>query len=197
MDIRTRQQVLDLIVGWWREQFNLIGATDIAEMPDLKPNAVLEAVKSLAAEGEVQIVTGADSPAPNPGRPDSAEFQRTYVKPTPRVLAEWLKREGQTYSPYRTRLMLGEDQAAMLTFQPAVLDAYRDHLEVEVRDDLIVTRIDVVKRGTDRPVYVRYRMVNSSDAHPYVTVNLWDLSELHPDEQRQWETHELQAAPGS
>ncbi|MFQ5657141.1 MAG: hypothetical protein ACE5G5_06345 [Candidatus Methylomirabilales bacterium] len=188
-----RQQILDYLVGYWWEQFNLVPAMDIAENLQIAAAEVLTILEEMAKEGSVELYQQQRGPK-DPGvveRSISAVFRSTYVLPSRSVLKARFEALKQDFGIYKNLLHMGVSQEELFRFRPAILDHYKQNPDVEVTGDLIATTRTALKREGVHPVYVRYRWATGISGDRYIIVNLWDLAELNQEEQALWAHHEI------
>ncbi len=172
MDIQQRE-ILDLLISYWKEQFNLIPAVEIADAFQIPPDEALQILEAMAEEGLV-------------------EMRATYVLPSKAVLKTHFEQVGQDFGHYKNLLHLGVSQTELFRFRPSILDHYRQDPDVEVKPDVIVTRRRALREGHVHPIYIRYRWATGAAGDRYLLVNLWDLAELSKEGQSLWAGYELQ-----
>jgi hypothetical protein len=197
MDVQ-HQRVLDLLIGYWREQFNLVPATDVAEACQIPEVETLRVLEEMAKAGSVELhrrrVGTAD---PGALEPSATEILRaTYVLPSRSILRARFQEAKQDLGRYKNLLYQGLSQDELFRFQPALLDHYRQQPDIEVTPGLIATRRAALLRDDVHPVYVRYRWATGASGDRHITVNLWDLAELSQAEQALWSQHEIGALGG-
>jgi DNA-binding Lrp family transcriptional regulator len=169
------QRILDYLVGYWQEQFNLIPALTVAESLEISETEVLKLLGDMAQEGLVEIYQPRVGPA----------------LPSQSILKARFDKAKQDFGTYKNLLYQGVNQDELFRFRPAILDLYRQNPDIEVNPDLIVTRrARLIKEGV-HPVYVRYRWATGISGDRYIIVNLWDLAELSQEEQALWAHHEI------
>lgn len=187
------QRILDYLVGYWQEQFNLIPALTVAESLEISETEVLKLLGDMAQEGLVEIYKPRVGPT-DPGVLDRSvpqTLRSTYVLPSQSILKARFDKAKQDFGTYKNLLYQGVNQDELFRFRPAILDLYRQNPDIEVNPDLIVTkRTRLVKEGV-HPVYVRYRWATGISEDRYIIVNLWDLAELSQEEQALWAHHEI------
>lgn len=176
MDIQ-QHKLLDFLLGYWKEQFNVIPMEEIAEAFQIPPDELLQILEAMAKAGLV-------------------ELRNTYVLPSTAALKTRFEQEGRDFGHYRNLLHLGVSQAELFRFQPAILDHYRRDSNVEVTSNLIVTKLRILQRGDVHPVYIRYRWATGATGNRYLLVNLWDLAELSREAQALWAGYELREGEG-
>jgi DNA-binding Lrp family transcriptional regulator len=192
MDVQ-RQRILDYLIGYWQEQFNLIPAVTVAESLEMSETEVLKLLGDMAQEGSVRIYQPQVGPA-DPGVLDRSlpeTLRSTYVLPSEAILKAHFNEAKQDFGPYKNLLYQGVSQDELFRFRPSILDIYRKNPNIEVNRDLIVTkRGSLLKEGV-HPVYVRFRWATGISGDRYIVVNLWDLAELSQDAQALWADHEI------
>lgn len=192
MDIQC-QRILDYLIGYWQEQFNLIPAVTVAESLEMSETEVLKLLGDMAQEGCVRIYQPRIGLA-DPGVLDRSvpeTLRSTYVLPSEAILKAHFDEAKQDFGPYKNLLYQGVNQDELFRFRPAILDIYRNNPNVEVNPELIVTkRGSLLKEGV-HPVYVRFRWATGISGDRYIVVNLWDLAELSKDGQALWADHEI------
>jgi hypothetical protein len=171
MDIQ-QQKILDFLIGYWKEQFNLIPVVEIADTFEIPPSELLQILEAMATEGLV-------------------EMRAAYVLPSKGVLKAHFEQERQDFGHYKNLLHLGVSQAELFRFRPTILDHYRQDPDVEVKPDVIVTKPRVLRGEDVHPVYIRYRWATGATGERYLLVNLWDLAELSKEGQALWAGYEL------
>ncbi|MFQ5881831.1 MAG: hypothetical protein ACE5I9_05095 [Candidatus Methylomirabilales bacterium] len=192
MDVE-QERILDYLVGYWREQFNLIPAVEVAEAFQIPPAETLKVLDAMAKEGLVELHQRRAGPA-DPGvldRSVSETFRATYVLPSRSVLKARFEEAKQDFGHYKNLLYQGGDQEDLFRFRPTILDYYRQRQDIEVQHDLIVTKRTALKRGDVHSVYVRYRWATGLSGDRYILISLWDLAELSQEEQALWARHEI------
>lgn len=172
-----QQKILDFLIGYWKEQFNLIPAVEIADTFQVPPNEVLQILEAMATEGLV-------------------EMRAAYVLPSKAVLKAHFEQEGQDFGHYKNLLHLGVSQAELFRFRSSILDYYRQDPDVEVKPNLIVTKRRALQGENVHPVYIRYRWATGATGDRYLLVNLWDLAELSKEGQALWAGCELKEKRG-
>lgn len=188
-----QQRILDYLIGYSWEQFNLTPAMEVAETLHIPEDEVLTILDEMEKEGLVEVYLQQVGPK-DPGvldRSVSETFRATYVLPSRSILKARFEETKQDFGPYKNLLYEGVDQEELFRFRPAILDHYRQDSDIEVTIDLIATKRAALKREGVHPVYVRYRWATGSSGDRYITVNLWDLAELHQGEQALWARHEI------
>jgi hypothetical protein len=193
MDVR-QQVILDYLVTYWREQFNLVPAAVIAEAFELPEAETLDILEAMAREGVVELHRQQAGPA-DPGaagRSAPKAFRATYVLASRSILKTRFAEAQQDFGLYRNFLIQGVGQATLFRFRPAVLDLYRQNPNVEVKADLVVSRPAALAKADAQPVYVRYRWATGPPGERYLLVNLWDLAELSREDQQIWAQHEIE-----
>ncbi|MFQ5802278.1 MAG: hypothetical protein ACE5JQ_05190 [Candidatus Methylomirabilales bacterium] len=192
MDVQ-HQRILDYLIGYWQEQFNLIPAVTVAESLEISETEVLKLLGDMAQEGLVEIYHPRVGPA-DPGVLDRSvpqNLRSTYALPSRSILKARFDEAKQDFGPYKNLLYQGVNQEELFRFRPAILDLYRQNPDIEVNPDLIVTRrASLIKEGV-HPAYVRYRWATGISGDRYIIVNLWDLAELSREEQTLWDHHEI------
>ena len=192
MDVQ-RQRILDYLIGYWQEQFNLIPAVTVAESLEMSEAEVLKLLEDMAQEGFVQIYQPPVGPA-DPGVLDRSlpeTLRSTYVLPSEAILRAHFEEAKQDFGPYKNLLHQGVNQDELFRFRPSILEIYRQNPDIEVNPDLIVTkRASLLKEGV-HPVYVRYRWATGVSGDRYIITNLWDLAELSQEAQVLWANHEI------
>ena len=188
-----RQRILEYLIGYWREQFNLVPAMDIAENLQITDADLLPILEEMAKEGSVELYQQQRGPR-DPGVVDrsiSVTFRSTYVLPSRSVLKARFDELKQDFGVYKNLLYAGVSQEELFRFRPAVLEHYKQNPDVEATADLIATTRAALKRESVHPVYVRYRWATGISGDRYIIVNLWDLAELSEQEQALWANHEI------
>lgn len=188
------QQILEYLISYWWEQFNMIPAMEVAETFHIPETEALHVLEEMATEGLVELHRHRAGPR-DPGmldRPVSEIFRSTYVLPSRSVLKTHFDETKQDFGCYKNLLYAGVSQDELFRFRPGILDYYQRNPEIEVKDDLIVTTRAALKRDDVRPVYLRYRWATGASGDRYIIVNLWDLAELSHEEQALWAGHGIQ-----
>ena len=187
------QRVLDYLIGYWREQFNLVPAMDIAENLEITDAELLPILEGMAKEGSVELYQQPRGPR-DPGVVDrsiSEMFRSTYILPSRSVLKARFDELKQDFGVYKNLLYAGVSQEELFRFRPAILEHYKQNPDIEATTDLIATTRAALKREGVYPVYVRYRWATGIAGDRYIIVNLWDLAELSEQEQALWANHEI------
>lgn len=196
MDIR-QQRILDYLVAYWREQFNLVPAADLSEVFHILDVETLETLDAMAKDGVVELYRRqADPGALDVPKISPAEtVQATYVLPSRSILEARFQEANEDFGPYRNLLLQGVRQDEFFRFRPPILDHYRQNPDVELTPELIVTKHTAIQRDM-HPVYVRYRWATGPSGDRTIVVNLWDLAELSQTEQAIWARHEIEELRG-
>ncbi|MEA3509404.1 MAG: hypothetical protein U9R33_02895, partial [candidate division NC10 bacterium] len=153
-----RQRILDYLIGYWREQFNLVPAMDIAENLQITDADLLPILEEMAKEDSVELYQQQRGPR-DPGVVDrsiSETFRSTYVLPSRSVLKARFDELKQDFGVYKNFLYAGVSQEELFRFRPAILDHYKKNPDVDVTADLIATTRAALKREGVHPVYVRH-----------------------------------------
>lgn len=190
-----QQLIIDYLIGYWQEQFNLVSAVQVAEFLDIPHVELLKLLEEMAQAGLVMLYQQQAGPA-DPGvleRSVPETFRATYVLPSQSILKAHFDEIKQDFGPYKNLLYQGVNQEELFRFRPDILDHYRQNPHVEVNPDLIVTKRASLKKAEVYPVYVRYRWATGISGDRYIIVNLWDLAELSQEEQILWASHEIRA----
>jgi hypothetical protein len=145
---------------------------EIADTFQITPSDALQILEAMAKKGFV-------------------EMRAAYVLPSKAVLKTHFEQEGQDFGHYKNLLHLGVSQTELFRFRPSILDHYRQNSDVEVKPDLIVTKLRVIRGENVHPVYIRYRWATGATGDRYLLVNLWDLAELSKEGQALWAAYEL------
>ncbi|MFQ5960127.1 MAG: hypothetical protein ACE5MG_01940 [Candidatus Methylomirabilales bacterium] len=193
MDVQ-QQRILDYLVSYWREQFNLMPAVEICDTFQISPAETLKILEEMAQEGLVELHRRQAGPS-HPGVLDRSVpeiFRGTFALPSRSVLKAQFDEAKQDLGAYKNLLYQGLSQDELFRFRPAILHHYRQNPNVEVQNNLIVTKRAALKRDDVHPVYVRYEWGTGPSGDRYIIANLWDLAELSQEEQALWASHELQ-----
>lgn len=186
--------------------FNGIRIDQLAETCSLGYRELKEFLTELATEGHVIFEFGDQHPNPYvhafPTRPIETllgilasrdiEADLICVYPTPAVLEETLEADCYVDRPFTRRLALGEPQLAFETFDPGLLEFYRNDARYYYSDDDIIGHIGV-KDGhseflpeSDQNVLVRFGYAHDEDGDRTLASFLWDLSKMGPEHQQLW-----------
>lgn len=192
MDVQ-QHRILEYLVGYWREQFNLIPAADLSEIFQIPDAETLTILDAMAKEGVVELYTHRAGPADSGGhdRPVSETLRATYVLPSRSILKTRFEEAMQDLGPYKNLLLQGVRQDELFRFGPGILDHYRQNPDIEVRSELIATTRTALARDDVLPLYVRYRWATGPSGDRSIMVNLWDLAELSQEEQATWARHAI------
>lgn len=193
------QQILNFLVSYWREQFNLTPAMEVSEIFEIPPAETLDLLEEMAKEGYIELHRQQAGPS-DPGPLDRSApqiFRSTFALPSRSILKARFEEAKQDLGPYKNLLYQGLSQDELFRFRPAILDHYRQDPNVEVQTNLIVTKRAALKRDDVHPVYVRYQWATGLAGDRYIIVNLWDLAELSQEEQATWARHEIQGPRGT
>ena len=192
MDLQ-QQRILDHLVDYWWEQFNLVPAADIAEVFNIPEAEALTVLEEMARAGVVELHRRQAGPA-DPAALTSATtetFRATYVLPTRSILKTRFEAAKEDFGPYKNILVQGMRQETLFRFRPVVLDECRHNQQIDVRPDLVITTPAAMVQPDVHPVYVRYRWATGPSGQRYIMVNLWDLAELSREDQAMWARHEI------
>lgn len=198
MDLQ-HERILDYLISYWREQFNLAPAMAVSETLEIPEAETLELLEEMAKEGYIELHRRQAGPS-DPGLLDRSvpeTFRSTFVLPSQSFLKARFEEAKQDLGPYKNLLYQGLSQDELFRFRPAILDHYRQDPNVEVQTNLIATKRAALKRDDVHPVYVRYQWATGLSGDRYIIVNLWDLAELSQEEQATWARLEIQGSRGA
>ncbi|MEE9182515.1 MAG: hypothetical protein V3U33_08125 [candidate division NC10 bacterium] len=198
MDLQ-HERILDYLISYWREQFNLTPAMAVSETLEIPEAETLELLEEMAKKGYIELHRRQVGPS-DPGLLDRSIpeiFRSTFVLPSQSILKARFEEAKQDLGPYKNLLFQGLSQDDLFRFRPAILDHYRQDPNVEVQTNLIATKRAALKRDDVHPVYVRYQWATGLSGDRYIIVNLWDLAELSQEEQATWARHEIQGSRGA
>lgn len=198
MDLQ-HERILDYLISYWREQFNLTPAMAVSETLEIPEAETFELLEEMAKEGYIELHRRQVGPS-DPGLLDRSIpeiFRSTFVLPSQSILKARFEEAKQDLGTYKNLLYQGLSQDDLFRFRPAILDHYRHDPNVEVQTNLIATKRAALKRDDVHPVYVRYQWATGLSGDRYIIVNLWDLAELSQEEQATWARHEIQGSRGA
>src|ERR1051326_8943675 len=186
--------------------------TALSELPgqlDSPPGFVSCAVKQLLSRGSVTAIFGDIHPNPaikalqdEPKRVMLRKFaspqkrRYAYIYPSVALLRRRVDRSQYQRRPFRLRLALGAPQLTYLSFDPAVLEIYRNDPRYLYRAPIVVGSVSI------HDDYYRSRRIRKDDKmliksfglcftartrEPVVAAFLYDLARLPPRHQTWWE----------
>ena len=205
-----KEQILKIAVKDWKENFGGISALSIAKKLSVSHQEVLECFSTLKDEGKCTLRENVklhpisiklDAKGCGDIK-EEGEVITTMFFPSKQILKQQFEMENKDYGTFLNRLHLGNSQIKLYYFDPEVLSKYFNHPErYHISDDIIggyiLTKDEYYfslpsdKRDENIFAQIRYgkrKLVSSSIA---IAVILHDLSELPLNEQKYWESYEI------
>ena len=180
----------------WNEKFTGISSLEISRRLDISHEVVRDTLVKLVMDG-VGSLTNIHSE-------ESEEYDIFF--PAKEALAEWYFRNidpNQRLPEYRKRLHLGYSQIKHFYFGVRVLRKYLATPETYLTDDSIEggyirmqptfwENAEIKDKEAVAIGNLDFGKRLSAEGNTMVSVILWDLAELSPEEQRYWRGHEIE-----
>lgn len=207
---RQEKMILDYAIEHWHREFTGISGISISRQLNIPHSEVLRVFNNLESQGYGKQRDGVKL-YPLEFNPDSKEFGDTreiltsIFFPARKILEEYINNHMRSIEipEYKLRLHKGDSQIKFYYFNQEVLQKYINHPEVyEVANSVIGgnihQRYDYLKTLDEEEINrvmfpgIRFGKRKLEDGSVAITVIVHDLSELPKQEQKYWNSFEIE-----